>query len=279
MNPTLDLAPHLPSNTTDPDNEKRRDGGAEREFPRLRRFNPPRPLTHAVLTVVIALLATIALGIIQMPAPEANASVAKIDDDLLHPQAQSNGLPTITIQHAANELGYVLESAQAAPFRLTCSDLTAGTLTVDVQVTQDMYAGYVASADLGLKTVTLDCGADGTVDGTVLYEVPTLIHSHHQNGEVHVEIVADSTDPAEYAIGDPSRATVTILHEHEATPTPAVSPTSAITTHFPASVFIFGPSEAVPGGSDATPPETVPEGATLRSLSSACVAMFVATEP
>ena len=246
MNPMLDLATHLPSNTTDPDNEKRRDGSAERESPPS--LQSPHPLTHAVLTVVIALLATIALGIIQMPDAGANASVTTINDDLLHPQAQSNVLPTITIKHAANKLGYVFESAQAAPFILTRSDATAGTLTVDLRVTQGEFGGYVANADLGLKTVTLDFGADGTAR----YEVPTLIRSNHEDSHVGVEIVADSTDPAEYTIGDPSSARVTILHQHEATPTPPPTGTPDIEYVNLASIYISGPSEAVPEGSDAT---------------------------
>ncbi len=204
-----------------------------------------KPMTHAVRTVMIALLATFALGIVQMPDTEANASVATIDDDPPPPQPQSN-LPTITIAEGT-EYGYMLESSQAAPFILTRSDAAAGTLTVDVNVTQDEFGGYVASENLGPKTITLEFGADGTAR----YEVPTLIHAHHHNGHVDVEIVEDSTDPAEYSVGDPSSARVTILHEHEPTPVPDPTATPIVENISATFLFLLGPEEAVPEGSDA----------------------------
>lgn len=208
---------------------------------------PIDPLSHTVRTVLIAMLAIIALGAIQMPGTAANASVTTIDDDSPHPQAQSNDLPTITIQEGT-EHGYMLESTQSAPFILTRSDTAAGTLTVDLKVTQDEYGGYVASENLGEKTVSLEFGADGTVR----YEIPTLIHEHHHNGHVDVEILADSTDPAEYSIGDPSSARVTIVHQHETPLLPNPTATPVLTfAPLQTSPFLLGPDDPVHEGSVA----------------------------
>lgn len=189
---------------------------------------------------------TIALGIIQMPNTEANASVTTIGGDPQHPQAQSNNLPTITIKDGT-EHGFTLESTQAAPFILTRSDTAAGTLTVDVRVTQSEFGNYVASENLGEKTLTLVFGTDGTAQ----YEVPTLIHSHHVNGHVDVEILADSTDPAEYSIGEPSSARVILIHEHEPTPVPDPTATPVIISASITRPFLLGPDDPVPEGTDA----------------------------
>ena len=208
------------------------------------KFSNPQSL--ALVTVLIAMLAIIAFGVIKVPTTGANASVTTIDDDTPHPQAQSNNLPTISIREGT-EHGFMLESSQKAPFILTRSDGAAGTLTVDVRVTQDEYGGYVASENLGKKTVSLEFDTDGNAR----YEVPTLIHSHHENGRVDVEILADTTDPAEYSIGAPSSASVTIAHQHEPTPVPDPTATPVVTHLSVAPLSIFGPDEAVPEGGDA----------------------------
>ena len=196
---------------------------------------------------MIAMFVTIALGIVQMPDTQANAFVITIDDDTPHPQAQSNDLPTISIREGT-EYGFISwKATQRAPFILTRSDAAAGTLTVDVRVAQDEYGGYVANENLGEKTLTLEFDTDGTAR----YEVPTLIHSHHENGRVDVEILADTTDPAEYSIGAPSSASVTIAHQHEPTPVPDPTATPVVTHLSVAPLTIWGPDEAVPEGGDA----------------------------
>ncbi len=179
-----------------------------------------RLMSHAARAVMMSL---IAFAFFQIPDTEANASAIKIDDNRPHPQAQSNvGLPTITIlpdtdlklyegrsDNPALE-GYAYESSQEVPFRLSRSDGAAGELTVDLRVT-DVQGGYVESENTGDKTVTLTFD----IEGTAPYVIPSVLQSGHADGIVTVEVLADSTDPAEYSVGEPSSALVHILHGHE----------------------------------------------------------------
>lgn len=200
----------------------------------------PRLPFHAAQTIMIATLASIAFGIIQMPDSQAKASVITTNHDLPHLQAQLGTLPTITVEPVRHIVG---ESQNQARFEITRSGTATGALTVDVEVTQDELGRYVADENLGLKTVAFNAG-----QFTVIYVVPTLSHSHHHDGQVYVEIKPDSTDPAEYTVGDPSTAEVWIIHGHEDEDEVTPTPTGI---SYATNVATWVPQEAVSEGSDA----------------------------
>ena len=153
-------------------------------------------------------------------------------------QAQS-GPPTLTISGIP-----ALESQLQITFTVTRSDSASGTLNVDTRLTQLLGDdGYVeSSAHLGTQTVTLDF-----VSGTAQYVIPTVRREHHADGKIKLEILADSSVPAEYTVGNPSIGTVNLLHEHEVDD--LLPPPDVELSTIP--VEIRGPSEPVPEGSDA----------------------------
>ncbi len=153
-------------------------------------------------------------------------------------QAQS-GPPTLTISGIP-----ALESHLQITFTVTRSDSASGTLNVDTSLTQLLGDdGYVeSSAHLGTQTVTLDFDS-----GTAQYVIPTVRREHHADGKINLEILADSSVPAEYTVGSPSIGTVNLLHEHEVDD--LLPPPDVEVSTIP--VEIRGPSEPVPEGGDA----------------------------
>ncbi|MDE0471322.1 MAG: T9SS type A sorting domain-containing protein, partial [Ekhidna sp.] len=108
--------------------------------------------------------------------------------------------PVVTIAAGTSP---VTEGTEAA-FTLTAAPAPMTNLTVSLSVTEAAGSDFVASADKGMKTVTIPA-ASGNV--TMTYTVATVNDdTDEENGSVTVTVA----DGSGYTVGTPSEASVTV---------------------------------------------------------------------
>ena len=142
-------------------------------------------------------------------------AVAVADDDAV-------ALPQVTVAVAEGAAATVFEGT-AARFTVRAHPAPAAGLTVDLNVADAPNADFVASGDEGTRTVTIAPGA-ASADVTVA----TLDNTADEpSGPVTVTVAPSTANPATYAPGSASSATVAVLDDDATAVTLAVTDPTA----------------------------------------------------
>ena len=144
----------------------------------------------------------------------ASASVTVNDDD------GTAAVPTVTVS-----AGAAVTEGGDAEFTVTASPAPTADLTVNLTVSDDATGDFVASADEGAKEVIIRANR-----ASATFTVATVDdETDEADGAVRISIAASQATPADYAVGDPASASVTVRDDDVTIQTVTVSAGGAVT--------------------------------------------------
>ena len=144
----------------------------------------------------------------------ARASVTVRDDD------GAAAVPTVTVS-----AGAAVTEGGDAQFTVSAAPAPTADLTVHLTVADDAASDFVASTDEGAGTVVI--GAD---QASAPFTVATVDDGTDEaDGAVRISIAASKATPADYAVGDPASASVTVRDDDVTIQTVTVAAGDAVT--------------------------------------------------
>ena len=144
----------------------------------------------------------------------ARASVTVRDDD------GAAAVPTVTVS-----AGAAVTEGGDAQFTVSAAPAPTADLTVHLTVADDAASDFVASTDEGAGTVVI--GAD---QASAPFTVATVDDGTDEaDGAVAVRVAASKATPADYAVGDPASASVTVRDDDVTIQTVTVAAGDAVT--------------------------------------------------
>ena len=144
----------------------------------------------------------------------ASASVTVNDDD------GAATVPSVTVS-----AGAAVTEGGGAEFTVSASPAPTADLTVHLTVADDAASDFVAPGDEGARTVVI-----GANQASAPFTVATVDDSTDEaDGAVAVSVAASQATPADYAVGDPASASVTVRDDDVTIQTVTVSAGGAVT--------------------------------------------------
>ncbi|MDE2877279.1 Calx-beta domain-containing protein, partial [Candidatus Palauibacter soopunensis] len=144
----------------------------------------------------------------------ARASVTVRDDD------GAATAPAVTVS-----AGAAVTEGGDAQFTVSASPAPTADLTVNLTVSDDATGDFVASADEGAKEVIIRANR-----ASATFTVATVDdETDEADGAVRISIAASQATPADYAVGDPASASVTVRDDDVTIQTVTVAAGDAVT--------------------------------------------------